>query len=926
MSRYQAIKGFTLVELSLTIAIVAALSTLVAVVFNPAELSAQMRDGQRFAAVGTLREIVGVLVAENPAAGFGATNRVFISLPDTSHDCPNVRLLLPSPPAGRTYHCVTAANLNRIDGQGWLPVNFTAIRGGSPISVLPIDPINDSSFFYEYIPAAHHRYTFSARIESIRYRAQGPIFTKRFMGPFNFNVSPSPASGTIMPGETIATTVTATLISGTAREVSFSVSDLPVGTTASFSPTSCNPTCHSTLNIVTSATTPTSTHSITVIGTGGGVARRVTYTLGVGAAPTFALTVNSSGITGVAITGAVSEHGGTTNYTRSIISGTAVALTAPSAATGGVFSSWTGCDFVSGDGNRTCNLTLNAARTVIANYTAMHNLSVSVSGTGTVTSSPAGINCTTGTCSAAFAQGTNVSLTATPGANQSFAGWSGACTGTGACSVSMTAAQSVTATFSQITHTLSVTVSGTGTITGTGINCPGDCSETFNQGTNVSLTATPGANQSFAGWSGACTGTGACSVSMTAAQSVTATFNPITHVLTVNSSGVAGVAITSGTGHGGTTNYTRTITQGTAVALTAPSTSGGANFSSWTGCDSVTTTTTCNLTMNAARTVTANYVLPTFTLTVNSSGATGVVITSGTGHGGTTNYTRTITQGTAVALTAPSTSGGQNFSSWTGCDSVSGTTCNLTMNAARTVTANYTVPTHALTVTVSGTGTVTGTGINCPGDCSETFNQGTNVSLTATPGANQSFAGWSGACTGTGACSVSMTAARSVTASFAPLPTVSISASPNPIASGASSTITWSSTNATSCSWTAGFSGAAATSGNQSTGALTAARTYTLSCMGAGGSASNSVTVTILADLVILNSASGLSCDFLCSQHGRSCLSVGTDDAGTNSWILWWVGDVCQMGTTTYPCLITTGNTGVLCDGILSAWTRCRCR
>ena len=849
MSRYQAIKGFTLVELSLTIAIVAALSTLVAVVFNPAELSAQMRDGQRFAAVGTLREIVGVLVAENPAAGFGATNRVFISLPDTSHDCPNVRLLLPSPPAGRTYHCVTAANLNRIDGQGWLPVNFTAIRGGSPISVLPIDPINDSSFFYEYIPAAHHRYTFSARIESIRYRAQGPIFTKRFMGPFNFNVSPSPASGTIMPGETIATTVTATLISGTAREVSFSVSDLPVGTTASFSPTSCNPTCHSTLNIVTSATTPTSTHSITVIGTGGGVARRVTYTLGVGAAPTFALTVNSSGITGVAITGAVSEHGGTTNYTRSIISGTAVALTAPSAATGGVFSSWTGCDFVSGDGNRTCNLTLNAARTVIANYTAMHNLSVSVSGTGTVTSSPAGINCTTGTCSAAFAQGTN-----------------------------------------------------------------------------VSLTATPGANQSFAGWSGACTGTGACSVSMTAAQSVTATFNPITHVLTVNSSGVAGVAITSGTGHGGTTNYTRTITQGTAVALTAPSTSGGANFSSWTGCDSVTTTTTCNLTMNAARTVTANYVLPTFTLTVNSSGATGVVITSGTGHGGTTNYTRTITQGTAVALTAPSTSGGQNFSSWTGCDSVSGTTCNLTMNAARTVTANYTVPTHALTVTVSGTGTVTGTGINCPGDCSETFNQGTNVSLTATPGANQSFAGWSGACTGTGACSVSMTAARSVTASFAPLPTVSISASPNPIASGASSTITWSSTNATSCSWTAGFSGAAATSGNQSTGALTAARTYTLSCMGAGGSASNSVTVTILADLVILNSASGLSCDFLCSQHGRSCLSVGTDDAGTNSWILWWVGDVCQMGTTTYPCLITTGNTGVLCDGILSAWTRCRCR
>jgi len=79
-----------------------------------------------------------------------------------------------------------------------------------------------------------------------------------------------------------------------------------------------------------------------------------------------------------------------------------------------------------------------------------------------------------------------------------------------------------------------------------------------------------------------------------------------------------------------------------------------------------------------------------YTLTVNSSGASGVAITSSTGHGGTTNYSRTgLTSGTAVSLTAPATSGGMNFSSWTGCDSVSGNTCNVTMNADRTVTANY---------------------------------------------------------------------------------------------------------------------------------------------------------------------------------------------------------------------------------------------
>jgi len=68
-------------------------------------------------------------------------------------------------------------------------------------------------------------------------------------------------------------------------------------------------------------------------------------------------------------------------------------------------------------------------------------------GTGTVSSNPAGISCG-GTCSASFAQGTTVALTATPDSGFSFAGWSGACSGTGACSVTLSANASVTATFS----------------------------------------------------------------------------------------------------------------------------------------------------------------------------------------------------------------------------------------------------------------------------------------------------------------------------------------------------------------------------------------------------------------------------------------------------------------------------------------------
>ncbi|MBL8644038.1 MAG: hypothetical protein JNK21_08885 [Rhodospirillaceae bacterium] len=73
-------------------------------------------------------------------------------------------------------------------------------------------------------------------------------------------------------------------------------------------------------------------------------------------------------------------------------------------------------------------------------------LSVLLSGTGTITSSPSGINCGN-TCSAKFTSGANVTLTATPTVGWQFAGWSGACTGTGTCTVTMNGAVNVTGTF-----------------------------------------------------------------------------------------------------------------------------------------------------------------------------------------------------------------------------------------------------------------------------------------------------------------------------------------------------------------------------------------------------------------------------------------------------------------------------------------------
>jgi len=72
--------------------------------------------------------------------------------------------------------------------------------------------------------------------------------------------------------------------------------------------------------------------------------------------------------------------------------------------------------------------------------------------------------------------------------------------------------------------TAALSGSGSGTITAPGITCPGDCGEQVVTGTVVTVAATPAAGSTFAGWSGACGGTGTCAVTMDAPMAVTATF------------------------------------------------------------------------------------------------------------------------------------------------------------------------------------------------------------------------------------------------------------------------------------------------------------------------------------------------------------------------------------------------------------------
>jgi hypothetical protein len=177
---------------------------------------------------------------------------------------------------------------------------------------------------------------------------------------------------------------------------------------------------------------------------------------------------------------------------------------------------------------------------------ALFELGVTKTGTGvgTVSSSPAGINCGTD-CSESYGSGTVVTLTATPGFQNHFAGWSGPCSGTATtCTVTMSEARTVTATFHgtanltvyvQNTRGTFLATYGTNTVSGpNGFECTrsGDgtsvCSLQVIAGQSTTLTATADSGDRFYQWSGVCEGSSASTCTFTPAQgsrSVYATFD-----------------------------------------------------------------------------------------------------------------------------------------------------------------------------------------------------------------------------------------------------------------------------------------------------------------------------------------------------------------------------------------------------------------
>ena len=263
---------------------------------------------------------------------------------------------------------------------------------------------------------------------------------------------------------------------------------------------------------------------------------------------------------------------------------------------------------------------------------------------------------------------------------------------------------------------LTVTVSGaaTGFVTSSpaGIACGASCSASFRTGTVVTLTATPSTGAMFAGWSGACAGTATCTVSMTAPQSVGATFVPITYALQLTSTGAgAGTIAMSPAGVACGPGCAR-YPYGTVVTLTAAP-AAGSTFGGWTG-DCVGAVTSCTLQMTQAHAAGAIFALAPMPVTIVTSGdGSGVIAVA---PGGQTcaspgPCTIVVDYGAQLVLTAaPAT--GSLFAGWSGpCAGTAA--CAITVTQPITIGAELDRASYTLTVARSTQGTVVGGGIDC---------------------------------------------------------------------------------------------------------------------------------------------------------------------------------------------------------------------
>jgi uncharacterized repeat protein (TIGR01451 family) len=308
-------------------------------------------------------------------------------------------------------------------------------------------------------------------------------------------------------------------------------------------------------NVICQAGTPANVCTVTVIGF---TSLEANFTNGPGGPFTLTVAPPAGATGGGRVSSGVPSNSLNCTFTGATTSGACTSIplksgtvteTIPQADANSTFGGYAGsCPNQFGNN---CFVPMSQNQTVTPVFNIIPiTLNVAFVGNGTVTSDVGGINCSNpavpaNVCKTTVNSGTVVKLTEAPGAGFAFGSWTPACASP-TCTLTLNTTNepngslTVTATFTALpTFILTVTDNGTGSGTVKSqpglipsISCttgtPDGCSGTYNSDTPVTLTATAAAGSTFAGWSGgvpACAGMGTCSVTMTQAQNVTATFN-----------------------------------------------------------------------------------------------------------------------------------------------------------------------------------------------------------------------------------------------------------------------------------------------------------------------------------------------------------------------------------------------------------------
>ena len=172
-------KGFTLLELLIVIAILAILAAAAVVVLNPAELLRRARDSERITDMANVRNALNLYLTTVSSIDLADANHAVAdgcvgdggTLTMYTHQS---GAATSSAQGTGSILAITNTSTRTTDGTGWLPVNLGNTAGGSPLSSVPLDPTDDSTYYYIYMcNTSSSTYELGANMESSNYAAGG---------------------------------------------------------------------------------------------------------------------------------------------------------------------------------------------------------------------------------------------------------------------------------------------------------------------------------------------------------------------------------------------------------------------------------------------------------------------------------------------------------------------------------------------------------------------------------------------------------------------------------------------------------------------------------------------------------------------------------------------------------------------------------